>query len=130
MFIRYTTPDGENKELEMMEASITIGRSKEADIPLADGKVSRVHCGISFWDDAYFVRDFKSRNGTFLNERQVEVARLEPGDRIRVGDTVFAIDDSPKKSADTVIQEVSDDMESGKGYHTILHEIIRDKRRK
>ena len=37
MFIRYTAPDGETKELQMMEASITIGRSKDADIPLSDG---------------------------------------------------------------------------------------------
>jgi pSer/pThr/pTyr-binding forkhead associated (FHA) protein len=129
MIIRYTTPDGEAKELELTKNSITIGRSPEVDISLADKMVSRIHCGISFWDDSYFVRDFKSRNGTFLNDRQVDVARLNPGDRIRVGDTIFLVEAHTRKGADTVIQEVRDEMEQGKGYHTILQEIIREERK-
>lgn len=130
MYIRYTMPDGEIKELELTQASITIGRSHDVDIPLADKMVSRIHCGISFWDDAYFVRDFKSRNGTFLNERQVDVARINPGDRIRVGDMVFFVEAQAHRGENTVMQEVHDEMEQGKGYHTILHEIIREERKK
>lgn len=129
MIIRYSTPDGETKEWELTKNSITIGRSPEVDIALPDKLVSRIHCGISYWDDSYFVRDFKSRNGTFLNDRPVDVARIHPGDRIRVGDTIFHVEARTRKGTDTVIQEVCEEMEQGKGYHTILQEIIREERK-
>lgn len=126
MILRYVLPDGAQKEVELGEKSITIGRGSDVDISIPDTLASRVHCGISFWDDAFFLRDFKSRNGTFLNDKQIEVARLNPGDRIRVGDTVLTIDTKSRKGTDTVIKEIKAEMAKGKGYHTILQEIIKE----
>ena len=130
MLLRYRLPDGTQKEVELTEKPITIGRGTDVDIPIPDKLASRVHCGVSYWDDAFFVRDFKSRNGTFLNDKQIEVARLNPGDRIRVGDMILTVESQPHKGPETVIKEVKDEMEKGKGYHTILHEIIRDEEKK
>jgi pSer/pThr/pTyr-binding forkhead associated (FHA) protein len=126
MLLRYVLADGTQKEFELSEKSITIGRGADVDISVPDSLASRVHCGISFWDDAYFLRDFKSRNGTFLNDKQVEVARLNSGDRIRVGDTILTVDSQRRKGTETVIREVKDEMAKGKGYHTILQEIIKE----
>ncbi len=124
MFLRYILPDGEQKEHQLGTDSITIGRSKDADITIPDPLVSRIHCGISFWDEAYFIRDFKSRNGTYVNEKLVEVARLYPGDKIRIGDTVISFESTQRKGTETVLREVKEEMEKGKGYNTILKEII------
>lgn len=126
MLLRYSLPDGTRKEFELSEKSITIGRGADVDISIPDTMASRVHCGVSFWDEAYFLRDFKSRNGTFLNDKQIEVARLSPGDRIRVGDTVITVEAHRQKGSDTVIKEVKAEMDKGKGYHTILQEIIKE----
>jgi len=126
MILRYVLPDGTQKEVELSEKSITIGRGSDVDISIPDKMASRVHCGISFWDDAYFIRDFKSRNGTFVNDHQIEVVRLNAGDRIRVGDTILTLESAARKGTETVIKEVKDEMAKGKGYHTILQEIIRD----
>jgi len=130
MLLKYGLPDGTQKEFELSEKSITIGRGADVDIPIPDTLASRVHCGISFWDEAYFLRDFKSRNGTFLNNKQVEVARLSPGDRIRVGDTILTVESQRQKGTETVIKEVKDEMAKGKGYHTILQEIIKEEGKK
>ncbi len=128
MILRYVLPDGAQKEIELGEKSITIGRGADVDISIPDTLASRVHCGISFWDDAFFVRDFKSRNGTFLNDKPIEVARLNPGDRIRVGDTTLTVDSRPQKGTETVIKEIKAEMDKGKGYHTMLLEIIKQEK--
>ncbi len=126
MMLKYMLSDGTQKEFELGEKAITIGRGADVDISIPDTMASRVHCGISFWDDAYFVRDFKSRNGTFLNDQRVEVARLKVGDRIRIGDTVITVEAHRQKGTETVIKEVRAEMDKGKGYHTILQEIIKE----
>jgi pSer/pThr/pTyr-binding forkhead associated (FHA) protein len=129
MVLRCALPDGETKEWTLTEKAVTIGRGADVDIMIGDKMASRIHCGISFWDDAYFIRDFNSRNGTFVNDQPIEVRRLHPGDRIRVGDTVITVDIAPRKGTDTVLLELKDEMAKGKGYHTILHEIIREEKK-
>jgi len=128
MILRYVLSDGEQKEFELGRQSITIGRGAEADVMIADKLASRIHCGISYKDGNYFLRDCDSRNGTFVNDRSIEVCRINPGDRIRVGDMVLAVEASPRKGTVMVLRELKDDMAKGKGYHTILQEIIRDEK--
>ncbi|MEI7903658.1 MAG: FHA domain-containing protein [bacterium] len=128
MILRYALPDGEQKEFELGKKAITIGRGANADVMIADKLASRIHCGISYKDGHYYIRDFDSRNGTFVNDRSIEVCRINPGNRIRVGDMVLAVEASPRKGTIMVLRELDDDMAKGKGYHTILQEIIRDEK--
>ena len=128
MILRYVLPDGEQKEFELGKKAITIGRGADVDVLISDKLASRTHCGISYWDDAFFIRDFNSRNGTFVNDRSIEVCRINPGDRIRVGDMVLMVETSPRKGTVMLLRELKDDMAKGKGYHTILQEIIRDEK--
>ena len=130
MFLRYTSLDGRQKKIELGETSITIGRGTDVDISIPDKLASRVHCGISFWDEAYFLRDFKSKNGTYVNDRRIDVVRLKSGDRIRIGDTVIVVESHEHKGTDTVIKELDDEMASGKGYHTIMMNIIEEEEKK
>ena len=128
MILRYVLPDGEQKDFELGRKAITIGRGADADVRLADKLASRIHCGISYKDGNYFIRDFDSRNGTFVNDQAIKVCRINSGDRIRVGDMVIAVEASPRKGTVMVLRELKDDMAKGKGYHTILQEIIRDEK--
>ena len=129
MILRYALPDGEQKEFELGRKAITIGRGADADVIIADKLASRIHCGISYKDGSYFLRDCDSRNGTFVNDRSIKVGRINPGDRIRVGDMVLTVEASPRKGTIMVLRELDDEMAKGKGYHTILHEIIRDEKK-
>ena len=128
MILRYVLPDGEQKEFELGRKSITIGRGTETDVLIADKLASRIHCELSYKDGNYYIRDCDSRNGTFVNDRLIEVCRINPGDRIRVGDMVIAVAASRRKGTVTVLRELKDEMAKGKGYHTILQEIIRDEK--
>jgi hypothetical protein len=81
-------PDA-GKEFDL-SASTTVGR--EGDVILSDSDVSRRHASLSFDGSAVTVADLGSTNGTFVNDERVAAARrLEPGDRLRVGKTVFEV---------------------------------------
>jgi|APIni6443716594_1056825.scaffolds.fasta_scaffold410211_2 pSer/pThr/pTyr-binding forkhead associated (FHA) protein len=124
MRLKYTKKDGTQMEFELSERPITIGRSPEADVVILDEKASRIHCGIRLWDGEFYVKDLKSRNGTYVNDQRVDVVKLKSGDRIRVGNILFSFDQDPNKSAGVALQEVEEEMAQGKGYSTILQEIV------
>jgi pSer/pThr/pTyr-binding forkhead associated (FHA) protein len=63
----------------------TIGRATGADFVVDAPLVSRVHCRLEAGEAALEVVDLSSTNGTFVNEKRVERARLAHGDRLRVG---------------------------------------------
>jgi pSer/pThr/pTyr-binding forkhead associated (FHA) protein len=64
----------------------TLGRATGADFIVDAALVSRVHCRITALASGELeVRDLESTNGTFVNGRRVEQARLASGDRIQVG---------------------------------------------
>jgi len=48
--------------------------------------------------------DLNSRNGTFVNEIPVTTRKLEPGDRIRIGDSLllFVLEDEDKVSSSRI----------------------------
>ena len=124
MRLKYTKKDGTQMEFELSERPITIGRSPEADVVILDEKASRIHCGIRLWDGEFYVKDLKSRNGTYVNDQRVDVAKLKSGDRIRVGGILFSFDQDPTKTAGVALQEMEEEMAQGKGYSTILKEIV------
>ena len=128
MHLRYVNKLGIPKDIELTGEPLSIGRSREADIPLLDDKVSRVHCGIRLSDGEFYLKDLKSRNGVFVNGQRVEdTVKLKVGDRIQVGSTVFVLESaSNKEDAVKGLASVQGDMADGKGYTTILKEIVED----
>ena len=82
---------------------ITIGR-EEGDIRLDDAKCSRIHSSIRYWDDIFVIRDMNSHNGTFVNGKKIDVAVLNPGDTIQVGEVVIdTLSEEGSRSDVTVI---------------------------
>jgi serine phosphatase RsbU (regulator of sigma subunit) len=80
--------------------SLIIGRMGAADVALADASVSRRHARLFFQDGRWLVEDLGSRNGTLLNGKPVKGALpLNPGDRIRIGDTVLRISPTAESAA-------------------------------
>lgn len=66
-----------------------IGRGAECTLMLSDALCSRVHAVVSYDEQAWWVRDAQSRNGTFVNGERIEQATLGDGHRLRVGATEF-----------------------------------------
>ncbi len=91
MILSYKDETGASKLIRLKAISharpVTIGRGDEADITLHDPVCSRIHAAIRYWDDIFVVRDMGSKNGTFLNGRRIDVAKLSPGDVLTIGNT-------------------------------------------
>lgn len=64
----------------------TLGRSRGADFSVPSFMLSRLHCRVSADGDALEVEDLQSTNGTYVNGERVSTARLQNGDKLRVGD--------------------------------------------
>jgi Protein of unknown function (DUF3662)/FHA domain len=70
-----------------------IGRSRECDCVLADPNVSRRHAELKRNSSGdWSIADLGSTNGIKVNGRQVDSARLTPGDQVQMGTTYFTFD--------------------------------------
>lgn len=73
---KYALPDGET----------SVGRSPRSQILLSDWSVSRQHARLSNTNGSVTVRDLNSKNGTFINDRQVQLSPLLTRQQIRFGE--------------------------------------------
>ena len=89
-FIITNLPD-ESQTLAQPQMVWTIGRHREAAIPLRDRAMSRRHAVILYLPSIGFqLIDLNSMNGSFINgERLLQRRILKDGDRIRVGSINF-----------------------------------------
>lgn len=95
---RLIVESGSNRDqVHEFTGNLVVGRDQGANLQIQDGKASREHFVITQDGGRYQLSDLGSRNGTHLNERRVAKANLRPGDRIRVGDTIFRfeLDEKP-----------------------------------
>jgi hypothetical protein len=78
---------GVTHEVEPPGTVAVIGRDPGCDVVLNDTRCSRRHAVVEDRPEGLVVRDLESANGTYVNGRRVERARLRPGDTIRLGET-------------------------------------------
>jgi pSer/pThr/pTyr-binding forkhead associated (FHA) protein len=62
-----------------------IGRSPDCEVFLDDVTVSRKHAVLLEENGSFAIQDEGSLNGTFLNRRRIESAKLEDGDELQIG---------------------------------------------
>jgi Nif-specific regulatory protein len=88
------------KTFGLSQDDFSIGRDPSNSLPLNDPLISRQHAIIRTRGGDLSVADLNSRNGTFLNAVPVTERKLEPGDRIQVGDSLllFVIEDEDATS--------------------------------
>ncbi|MFE6360139.1 FtsK/SpoIIIE domain-containing protein [Streptomyces sp. NPDC057806] len=73
---------------------IEVGRSADADVPLDDPDVSRLHCAVTVAADGHVsVADLGSTNGTTLDGARVGTrpVRLAPGALLRIGESALRL---------------------------------------
>jgi two-component system, NtrC family, response regulator GlrR len=79
-------PD-KGKKVKTLDALVSVGADPTNDLVLVDPTVSRRHLEVERAAGGFVVRDLGSRNGSFLDGRQIIQAYLQPGDRVTVGKT-------------------------------------------
>lgn len=78
-------------QVHRLRHGTTAGRG-DSDILIRDEKVSRRHAKFTIEDDQFFIWDFGSENGTFVNQERIrEATALQENDVIKIGDTAFVL---------------------------------------
>lgn len=87
----------------------TIGRSTRSDICIPDPFASRVHAEVRKEGDHYVLQDLGSANGTRFNgQPATQVLRLNSGDQIQIGETVFHFIEQKISTNRTLVDEDDD----------------------
>lgn len=114
MQVRLKVMHGVNagKEILVPGSKFFIGRGPECHLRPKSDAISRHHCALLVTATQVAVRDFGSKNGTYVNDQRVQdIGLVRPGDILRVGPLVFEIcyepqpATAPKKAAN--VQEVA-----------------------
>ena len=58
------------------DRTYVLGRDISADIPIQNSKLSRAHLRISFINKAWELKDLDSSNGTYINNKRIELHKL------------------------------------------------------
>ncbi len=80
--------DGARFELLPQRENL-LGRDWDCHVALSDPKCSRVHAAIWFENDAWWIADRKSSNGTYVNGQLIDSAQLIDGTEVRIGSSDF-----------------------------------------
>ena len=85
--VTVTPSDGSPVSYDITE-ELLIGRDSKCQIPISDSYASTIHARIFKKDNAVFIEDMGSTNGTFLNRRKLSSpAAVSRGDKARIGRT-------------------------------------------
>jgi len=76
-------------EFAFDQPAVAIGRGTQCDVVVSDPEVSRRHAEIVRVDDAYFLQDLQSSNGTQVNGVAIGRAKLSTGDELALGSARF-----------------------------------------
>jgi hypothetical protein len=90
--LRVITRDGDEQVHAFDGSALTIGRSADNDLVIADSRVSRHHARIAGRRGTLVYADLGSTNGSRVNGVQVGELVLGAGDRIEIGDTVIVVE--------------------------------------
>jgi hypothetical protein len=90
--LRIIRRDGTERETQVERGQMTIGRARDNDLVLDDGKVSRHHARLVPRQRTLVFTDLASTNGSWVNGTRVAEVALGEGDRIELGETVLVVE--------------------------------------
>jgi HD-GYP domain-containing protein (c-di-GMP phosphodiesterase class II)/pSer/pThr/pTyr-binding forkhead associated (FHA) protein len=97
LYLRVATGTKNEKVLRLSDDQLplSIGRDKSNRLPIDNNAISRYHAVITSENGNYYIEDFNSTNGTYLNGRQILKDRINPGDAIRIANIGISVEAEP-----------------------------------
>jgi two-component system, NtrC family, response regulator GlrR len=83
-------PD-KGKKITTQDSLVRVGSDAASDLVLTDPTVSRRHLEIERTPKGLLLRDLGSRNGTYLDGRQIIQVVLQSGDKVQLGKTKLSV---------------------------------------
>ncbi len=99
MFRLVVTDASGRRAVTVEQLPFSIGRGSDNQLQLTDGQVSRRHAELVEEAGQWKIRDCASRFGVFVNDARVLEANLQPGDRIRVGQSEIRVEENDPQTA-------------------------------
>jgi predicted component of type VI protein secretion system len=91
---------GEATRLVVLDTvDLNVGRAPENDLPIDDPEISRRHARFVRCASGCEVQDQGTSNGTHVNGRRVDGARLASGDVVKLGDVEIVYDETTRPPA-------------------------------
>jgi serine/threonine protein kinase len=85
------TVQDSGQEFRLRKPINLIGRAPDCKLVLRASDVSKHHCQILIDRDTIAIEDLGSANGTFVNGKRVEKARLHNGDELRIANRALQV---------------------------------------
>lgn len=119
----------QSQEYEIVKGSVLLGRDFDCDIVLPGGRVSRTHAQLELEESGWSIKDLGSANGTRINGKRIEKARLSQGDVINLGGNELHFETTgPSMPVETTRLDTIEDLESTlvqTNLETILNDVSR-----
>jgi hypothetical protein len=107
--LKFLSGPFKGKTLSFDQEEVIFGRGDDCDVILKDSKISGEHCGIFYEDGEYFLEDFESTNGTYVDTTKVEgEVVLNNGETIFIGTSRIIVKFTEKKSKSVQNNNYSD----------------------
>jgi pSer/pThr/pTyr-binding forkhead associated (FHA) protein len=91
VYVTTNLGDGKSQTLRQSQYTWTIGRDPNSGIQINNKYVSRRHAAIRYIEQGFYLMDFNSTNGTYINSEQIyQPTKLEDGDIIGLGNITFS----------------------------------------
>jgi hypothetical protein len=69
--------------------NLCVGRGHDCQLQLPGSQVSRLHARFRLGNGIWFIQDQGSSLGTYVNGKRIQATRLNPGDQVKIGDTIL-----------------------------------------
>ena len=109
-----------------IERDMLVGRHQQADIVLQQSDISRKHAAFLCKDQALWLQDLNSSNGTFINDVRLEgESLLKEGDIIQFASVKFSVL-APAQAVEVPV-EITQSVEAVTESETAAQEVVAEK---
>lgn len=119
-FLLIVANDGVTETHAFHQPVVTIGRSRECDLLLADRLISRIHCRVERQDEVFVLADAGAQNPAKLRGRPVMRAELKVGETFQVGPYEITLGLPASESASVEDTRPGENPRSGQDLMTFL----------
>ena len=109
----------------IVDRDMLVGRHQDADVLLQAADVSRRHAGLLLKDNALWVQDLNSSNGTFVNDVRIAVeTEVQNGDSLRFASVKYTAEVAMVEVVQPIIPEVVAEPEKVIVAETVVEQVI------
>ena len=109
----------------IVDRDMLVGRHQDADVVLQAADVSRRHAGLLLKDNALWVQDLNSSNGTFINDVRIAVeTEVQNGDSLRFASVQYTAEVAMVEVVQPIIPEVVAEPENVIVTEAVVEQVI------